>query len=361
MWAAEPVSNDRVAVYEFSPKLEAAIRAQSPSPVYDPFNSGPTLQAPVPAGADPYSTFGAPSMSAPYEFNPSSPQGFDPGMGGAAPGTVYAGVNGPQPFRFGYIPKMEMGYIPESDFSDFDAGVEMFELDTELRYNTPFSTGWVLSSAPQFDYRAWSVDGTLSPMNRINLYRFGWDLELLKMKSNGWTWDFAVTPSINTDTEHNLTSNAWNFDARIAASYQIDPALMVVLGIQYWDRVDDILIPYGGLVYNPNDLWEIRATFPEARVSRFVGYFWGGHHWLYSSLEYNVEAYQIDTTPIGSSPANRVQYEDWRWAVGLRSDHVTFDKFIEIAWLFDRNFEFAQDIQKQSVADQVMIRGGIRF
>lgn len=334
--------------------------------MYDPFNGGagsmgPTLQAPIPQPADPYSNY---NMS-PMQADPFS--GFDPGygmggMGGMAPpAPIFSGVNGPQPFRFGYIPRMDIGYIPKSDVKGANGDVEMFELNSELRYTAPFSTGWIYSSAGQFDYRAWNVDGALSSMNRINLYRFGWDLELLKLKSNGWSWEFNFNPSINTDTEHNLTSDSWNFDGRIAATYQLDQVWMVVLGVQYWDRVDDIIIPHAGVVITPNDLWEFRLLFPKARISRFMGYFWGGHHWMYVSNEYNVEAYQIDTTPLGSSPRNRVQYEDWRLALGLRSDHVHFDKFIEVAWVYGREFEFKRDIQNFDVGNQVLIRGGIRF
>jgi hypothetical protein len=369
LWGADP-STTGSALYQFSPKLDAAIRAQSPTPVYDPFASGPVLEAPVadgfaPAGGDPYSSFGVdpysnfgvPPMSDPYSM------GGDPAISGfgAPTGPLFTGVNGPQPFRFGYIPKLEMGYIPETDIDQFPADIEMFELDAELRNNRPFATGWVLSTAPQFDYRAWNFSGDLGSTYRTNVYRFGYDVNILKIKSSGWTWDFDFNPSINTDTESNLTSDAWNFDARIAATYQIDPRWLLVLGVQYWDRVDDVIIPHAGVVFTPNDVWEFRLTFPKARISRFVGYFWGGHHWLYASHEYNVEAYQVDVTSLGSSPSNQLQYEDFRLALGLRSDHINFEKFIEVAYVYDRNFEFLNDIPKFDAGDQVLVRGGIRF
>lgn len=366
--SADPQSAQTPAVYEFSPKLAAAIRGQSPTPIYDPFNSGagsvapgspmmgPTLEAPI--TSDPYQSFGMPAQD-PYMYG--GDPAFAPGMYGQPSGPVFSGVNGPQPYRFGYIPKLEIGYIPQSPVKDFNSDVEMFELDSELRHNSPFTPGWVFSSAPQFDYRAWNFGGPLANTYRINLYRFGWDLELFKVKSNGWTLDFAFNPSINSDMESNLTSNAWNFDTRIAATYQVDPSLMVVLGVQYWDRVDDIIIPHAGVVYTPNDVWEFRLLFPKARISRFVGHFWGGHHWLYVSSEYNVESYQIDLTAQGAGPSNQVQYEDWRLALGLRSDHVSFDKFIEVAWDLNRDFEFQDTIPKFEAGNQVLIRGGIRF
>ncbi|MDX1970496.1 MAG: hypothetical protein SFV23_25225 [Planctomycetaceae bacterium] len=371
IWAAEPMESPSPAVYRFSPQLAAAIRGQSPDPVYDPFaGTGPVLEAPVPAGAyDPYSAFGVPPAQDPFMY------GGDPALslpGAVGPGTIYTGVVGPQPYRFGYIPKMEMGYIPQAESEDaFQSDVEMFEFDSELRHNAPFAPGWIFSTAAQFDYRAWNFGGNpfgnlfgaqaFGNNGRVNLFRFGLDMELIKVKSNGWTFDFDFNPSINTDTEDTLTSDAWNFDTRIAATYQIDQVWTLVLGVQYWDRVDDIVIPHAGVVITPSDIWELRLLFPKARISRFVGHFWGGHHWLYVSSEYNVEAYQFDTKSDFFGRRNRVQYEDWRLALGLRSDHVDFEKFLEVAWVLDRNFEFEKDFPKVDVGDQVLVRGGIRF
>jgi hypothetical protein len=364
--AAEPFSAPDVRLYEPSPQLAAVIRGQSPDPLFMPMAQtspmpGPTLGTPVPATNEYYdpNLMGGP-MSDPFLYG-----GPDPVLQGGYPGMMtqplYSGVNGPQPYRMGWIPRIDMGYMPQSNLKGIPSNIEMFELDTELRYNSPFATGWVMSQAFQFNYRAWNTGGVLSDLYRVNLYRFGWDMELAKMKTNGWTIAFDFNPSINGDFEHHLTSEAWNFDARIVGTYQIDPCLMLVLGVQYWDRVDDIVLPYGGVVYTPNDLWEYRLTFPEARISRFMGYFWGGHHWLYASAEYHVEAYQIDTTPLGASARNRVQYEDWRLALGIRSDHVYYDKYIELAWVLGRSFEFERTLGKINASDTLLIRGGIRF
>lgn len=367
---AEPSLGPNVRMYDFSPQLAAVIRGQTPDPAFSPslpppmsqptpgMPSGPVVSDPVPMG-DPYLS---PQIDDPFLYNGPDPvfQGQYPG-GYGAPAPMFAGVNGPQPFRMGWIPRLDIGYMPQADLKGVDSDIEIFELDTELRHNSPFSPGWVFSQAFQFDYRAWNTDSALSDLYRVNLYRFGWDMELIKMKSNGWTLAFDFNPSINTDTEHNLTSNAWNFDTRVVATHQIDPCLMFVFGVQYWDRVDDIVLPVGGLVYTPNDLWEYRLTFPQARISRFVGFFWGGHHWLYGSAEYRVESYQVDTTPVGFSPRNQVQYEDWQLAIGLRSDHVTFDKYIELAWVLGRSFEFKDDLGKINADDTILVRGGIRF
>jgi hypothetical protein len=331
-WAAEPAASPAVRLYDFSPRLAASIRGQSPDPFLAPSVPGetlpatPTLQAPVPMTTpETYNPF-QPNVVQPYQQDPfltptdpfmvgSDPMQYSPGM----MGPMYAGVNGPQPYRFGVMPRLDIGYIPESDIDDVDAGVEMFELDAELRNVMPFAQNWVFTSAPQFGYRAWNIGGGVADLGRINLYRFGWDLQLATPETYGWSWQFTFNPSINTDLEsQGLTSNAWNLDGNVMAFYRVNPVWQFALGAGYWDRLDNIVIPYGGVIITPDDRWELRLMFPKSRISYFM-------------------------------------------ALGLRSDHVYFDKYIEVAWVLGRNFEFQDVLPKLDVQDSVMVRAGIRF
>lgn len=356
-FAADPVSDSGSTWYEFSPKLAASIRGQSPGGTFAP-SQGPILGDPVPMSSpgtyDPFQPSN-PAMQDPF-YNYGDPAMINAPM----PPPMFSGVNGPQPYRYGLIPRFDIGYIPESDIKNVNSGVEMFEFDSELRHNSPFGLGWTYSGAAQFNYRAWNFSGLAAgAYGRLNLYRFGYDMQFFTPDVNGWSLQMGFTPSINTDMEHQLTSDAWNFDANIAARLQYDPVWTFVLGVQYWDRVDDIVLPTGGVIITPDDRWELRLLFPKGRISYFLGNFWKGSHWLYVSSEYHVEAYQFNNV---FTPRDRVQYQDWRFALGLRSDHGWFDKYIEVAWVTGRNFEnqsgFPPDVDVQ---DQVMVRGGIRF
>jgi hypothetical protein len=94
---------------------------------------------------------------------------------------------------------------------------------------------------------------------------------------------------------------------------------MVALGVAFWNRVDNFLIPYAGVVWTPNDYWEFRIMFPKSRISYFLGNWWGSAAWVYCGLEYNVEAYQISLVgPSGQD--EKIQIADYRAVVGLRSE-----------------------------------------
>jgi len=363
--AAEPSEGPAVRLYQFSPKLAAAIRAQDPgtfvtpmAPVA-PMQGTPTLEAPIPATPDTYNPF-QPQMNAPAQMQDPFMAGPDPVL--SSPdlmGSMYSGVNGPQPFRYGFIPRLDIGYIPESDLKSVNGGVEMFEFDKELRWNAPFSYGWVYSSAAQFDYRAWNFDGPGIPSGRLNLYRFGWDMQLISPEVNGWQWQFQFNPAIVTDFEHPLNQYGWNFDGTIVSYYRFDQMFQMALGVTVWDRVDTFVLPYAGLIITPDDRWEFRLLFPKSRISYFLGQCGSGWHWLYVSSEFRVDSYQAEIPP--GTIGNAIQYEDWRLALGLRSDHGWFDKYIEVAWVLGRNFQFAKSLPKTDIDDSVMVRAGIRF
>jgi hypothetical protein len=99
--------------------------------------------------------------------------------------------------------------------------------------------------------------------------------------------------------------------------------------------------------------------FPKSRISYFLGNINNGAHWLYATGEYHVESYQIDQP--GVSSHQQVQMQDWRFAVGLRSDHVTYDKFIEVGVVIGRNVDFLQTTPSFNLNDTLMLRAGVKF
>ena len=127
----------------------------------------------------------------------------------------------------------------------------------------------------------------------------------------------------------------------------------------YWDRVDGMVIPYAGVVWNPNDRWELRLLAPKARVSYFLGNFGDASHWIYATGEYHAESYQIAMPGLG--PREQVQMKDYRVGVGLRSDHGWYDKSIEAGYVFNRNVDFKNGTPGFDIKDTFMVRMILRF
>lgn len=345
-------------------KDSLVIRAQDPGlsePLYSP---GPVTDVPPVTTHQTYQ---------PYQplWNPGAPpliqDPFLPPAYQAAPqGGFSTGLNGPQPYRFGWSTRADFTYITSESVSRDDGigapgqygDFGQMGVDVGLEYTTPSIPGWLFSFTQELGYRGWSgpTGGYGLP---ASVYHIGWDLELATPNTQGYSVQLGFTPSLNSDFDGTLSNDAWNFDARGILFIHHSPEWMVALGAGYWDRVDDIIVPYAGVVWTPNNYWEWRVLFPESRVSYFLGMHDGFAKWLYLSFEYNVESYQVNRTPM--DVREQIQLEDWRLLLGLRSDNGLVTLFIEGGWVFGRDVEFKRATPGFSISDGFIGRAGIRF
>jgi len=323
--------------FSLTPEFETAVRGQSPdyggTPFYNPF-------APV-APQDPFLTPGMP-------YQPTQP--MQPGPPVFSPSF---GVNWAQPYRTGWTPRMDMAYLPSSHTSPDVGNFSIFELDTELVHVEPLNPDLLFTVAPQFSYRNWDATSTFND----NLFHFGLGLQLATPVTAPVGFQLTFDPSVNTDFDSNITRDAFNLDANGTLFFRVNTQLTVVLGAGYLDRVKNIVIPYAGVVYTPDELWEFRLLFPQGRISRYVGHFVDAENWMYLAWEYHVESYEVNLPSFGQ---NQIQMEDYRVTVGLRSDHPQFTKYIEAGYVFGRNVDFRTG-PGFDISDGFIVRGGIRF
>jgi hypothetical protein len=259
---------------------------------------------------------------------------------GAYPGLGW-GVTGPQPHRFGWQAKYDMEYLPGADTSNPAMGdFEVLGVDIEKIWTTPAFNNWVFSMAPQFNYRSYNgpvASGSGHDMPG-SVYRLGLGLNLQTPVVYGWSWEFGFTPSLATDFQNSISSDSVLFDGKIVAYWTWDPTLTWVIGAEYWDRVDSLIIPHAGVIYNPGQYWEFQLVFPKPKVSLFLGAPMGIPTWLYARGEYHVEAYQVESALIADG--TRTQLSDWRVMGGLKWESGWFSAFAEAGYMFDRKVEF---------------------
>lgn len=354
----------------FSDQQAWVFRAQSPS---DPVVNGPMLGVPEAGITTFYPEQGAPGatpdltpvpdgMSTPGTIQSDpfmdpgvvpypQPIGVDPLYGGVSPyaapapmspyGGYTFGLNGPQPHRLGWQARVDFGWLPKVGTSSPDVGgLGIFELDMEEKWTGLMAGNWVLGVAPQFNYR--SFDGPTRPGAPPadlpgSAFRFGLGLTMQSPAYRGWGVELGFNPALATDFNDNLTSDGWQFDGHLVFFWNSHPNWMWALGAAYWDRVDDIVIPYAGAVWTPNDFWEVRLLFPESRVTAFLGAPSGHPIWTYISGKYHVESYQID--PVAGRSITAMQSSDWRIVGGLRWDWGWVTHVFEVGVVFDRKVE----------------------
>ncbi len=277
--------------------------------------------------------------------------------------TTY-GANGAQPYRFGWQNRLDVSWMPSQNVSGPAPGasgdVGIFGVDYDLAYGTPFLPGWILNWTNQFGYRHW--DGPAGQiMQRSDLYRFGIDFELETPQAGPFSISLGVTPSVNTDLNADLWKEGFQIDGRGILFFQLDQYWTLGLGAQYWDRVDDRIIPWAGLIYR-DDYWEWQLMYPEARISVFLGNeaYWA--KWAYVRAEYHVEAYGIESS-FNNGPVSDTQFEseDYRVLGGFKMDAGYYNWFIEAGWVFNREVKFANSTPGYDIGSGFIGQIGIRF
>lgn len=311
------------------------VQPYNPAPTGDPFLGGNV--APAPYGYDPF----APPATQGYTF----------------------GLNGPQPFRYGWESRFDFGYMPATGTSSPDVGdMGIFEFDLEKELATPLGAGYTFSVAPQFGLRAWEGPLGVGGGNAglpPQAYRFGLGLKLLTPSWGPWQFEAGFNPAVGTDFD-DVSSDALMFDGHAVAFFRTSPQFMWAIGAAYWDRVDSIILPYAGAVWTPNDRWEFRLLFPKPRITWFAGAPMGVPTWLYVAGEYHVEAYEVNVDPINQS--TRAQIEDIRVLGGARAEFGAATGFLEAGWVFNRDVDFDAGFGTDFEIDNGFVaRAGFRY
>lgn len=308
--------------------------AYDPAITTDPYGNATPY---YPGTSDPWAQ---PQPGTPMPYAPAPYYGQQPAPMNVPQGFYTYGMNGPQPYRYGLQERVNIGWLPDSGTSPNRGDFSIFEFDFEKSWVTPVWNNWVFTASPQFNARLWDgPSGTIGPANLpADVYRFGMAFQLATPQVNGWSAEFGFNPSFAHDFEADVDSDAFFFDGHAVAFWQWNPQWTWALGFLYWDRVDDIFLPYAGLVYTPNDYWEFRLVFPNPRISYFLGTPYGVATWVYVGAEYHVEAYYIDLHFAGVD--TRVQYEDWRVYGGMRFEAGQYVTFFELGAAVAREVDF---------------------
>jgi hypothetical protein len=272
-------------------------------------------------------------------------------------------IGGPLPNRYGWVSLYDFGLLPASSSSDDFGDVTITEFNLDWKYTAPlFPSPFVFSYTQQYGLRLW--DGpTTAPGLTTNLpgsaQHIGWDFEMKSTLPGPWNGVVAFNPSINSDFEASLSSDAWNWDGRGAVLYSPSREVTWVFGAAYWDRVNDRVIPWAGMIYRPNQYWQWDLVFPQLRVSLYLWDELGFRTSLYGRAEYHVEAYEIYNPVVDQR--DKVEFEDWRALIGVNKDRGDFAYFFEGGWVFGRNVAFKSAEQGFDMSSGAIVRAGLRF
>jgi len=357
------LAKDDAPLTSLSKKFDAVLRGQNP-----PYDENPPLSSQQSPSTS--TLVVPPTQTIPMQQPIPGQNPFDPQIQGISPygsqGNYRFGANGPQPYKMNrWVSRYDFGFLPsvstEKRLGDFG----VFEFDADWEISVPAWYGLIFSFTQEFGMRNW--DGpTGSPSKPTTAvpgsgFRIGWNFELATPASNQTPFSamVAFNPSLNSDFDSGLGSNAWHWDGHGILFYRSSPYWLWAFGAGFWDRVNDQVVPYAGFVFTPDDRWEWRIVFPDPRVSYYLGNPFGFDSWFYTRGQYNVESYEIQLQTTGRR--EEIEFSDWRILMGFRNDTGYVGSFIEAGWIFGRDVDFRNGTPGFDISTGFILRGGLRY
>jgi hypothetical protein len=185
-----------------------------------------------------------------------------------------------------------------------------------------------------------------------------------------WFWrvhprlafDMAITPGVYSDFEQG-TDEAIRLPGHGAAVWDLNPAVRLVAGVGYFDRLDVKLLPIGGLILTPHEDVKYELLFPTPKIAHRVR--WHGadteqiQDWVYLKGEFGGSTWAIRRA---SGANDRLNYRDFRVLLGIERKAIgLLDYSFEVGYVFNREFQYASSTIDIEPSDTVMLRGGLTY
>jgi len=262
------------------------------------------------------------------------------------------------PYQLSWSAHQEILYTPPAPTQDTTGDFGSTEWNGWTRYAFQTDPNHLFTFTLVRDTRFLSGPTGVALGPRVNSVKG--DFQIASNDPGPWNWQLGITPQIGSDLERQLSSDAYMLDARAVVFYKFAPQLTLAWGVAYWDRNDGHIIPYGGIVWAPDDRWEFRAMFPKSRISYFAGSLNQSDIWLYGSMEYNIEAYEV-TLQDPSRLKQRMELQDYRFMLGITaiSPQIAFQ--FEGGYITDRHADFRGPTQDFGIGDTWIVRAGVTF
>lgn len=268
------------------------------------------------------------------------------------------GNQGNQPYRFDLYSYDDFTYLPTAPVRGVTGSFQDLQWNAWMRYSRAIAGSYIFAWTPTWNSSFWTGPSGVALPPDVDQIRS--DFQLSSVQPGPWNWQVGFTPQINADFRRSLDYNAYMFDGRAVLFYQPTAQWRFAFGMAYWNRVRGMLIPYGGVVWSPNERWEFRLFFPKTRISRYWGTVSGKHVWTYASLEYNVQAYQVEIEDAGRAKT-RMQLASEQLLIGASAQQGSWTAFVEGGLIFNRHVRFRGSTPSFGINDALMLRIGALY
>ncbi|MDR2642506.1 MAG: hypothetical protein LBC74_06905 [Planctomycetaceae bacterium] len=230
-------------------------------------------------------------------------------------------------------------WIPEGG----DEGLGLIQSDISLVFAFPLPTEKSpLIITPSFSHKRFNYKFS----DAIDSYTTGVDFRwLFPVIEKKLSFDLAVSVLYSGTFEGN-SSKSMRYPAHIAAIWNFNPRLKLILGVAYLDRSDEYnWLPIGGLIWTPNPDVNVELLFPIMRIARRLNCFdqfninsrQNFTRWIYCGMELGSGSFYY----VNKSTEYEIDYHDFRFMIGYEHRYTSGITFsVETGCTTGRELEF---------------------
>lgn len=241
----------------------------------------------------------------------------------------------------------------------YSSGFAVTEFESALTLAVPApTTDFPLLITPMFDVR--TLAGPVSPDVPPTLYTTGIDFMWVPKVNDRLRGAFSVAPMIFSDFQRQ-DADMFRLTGRGIVQWDAIPdRLQVVAGVLYLNRDDVRILPVAGLIWNPNDYWNLELIFPRPKIARVINYGADYSDWFYFLGEFGGNTWSVRRD---DDTQDKVTLRDMRAMLGIerrRSGGMNYR--FEVGYVFAREVDYlATDGAEFTAADTVLLRIGATF
>lgn len=248
--------------------------------------------------------------------------------------------DGPPKF---YRINMEGGWIPSGGRGGL--GITRFKTEAAIMFpglHLPrMKERSLIGIAPTFTYT--SFDWKRETVFPKQAYEVGLEFTLMQPLCNNWGFMGKVMPQWSSDGKE--SKRAISCSAMFGLRWEPNRRWEVMFGVIYLGQNADMsILPFGGVVWRPNDDWRIELMVPQAKIAKrlFVDNRLQDH-WIYGGAGFGGGNWAIRST---EGKADLAMYQEFNIVAGYEiSRHELYSCCLEVGYVFGREMKFDRKTQ----------------
>ncbi|MDR1963167.1 MAG: DUF6268 family outer membrane beta-barrel protein [Planctomycetaceae bacterium] len=199
----------------------------------------------------------------------------------------------------------------------------------------------LLGIAPTFSYTSfdWKRD-TVFPKQA---YEAGLEFTLMQPLNNQWGFMGKVMPQWAGDGKE--SSRTISCSAMFGLRWEPNSRWEVMFGVMYLGQNADMsVLPFGGVVWRPNDDWRIELMVPQAKIAKRLNINDRlRDHWLYVGAGFDGGNWGIRSV---DGKADLAMYQEFNIVAGYEiSKNEIYSCALELGYVFGREMKFDRKTQ----------------